>query len=219
MRARSGITFAVVLGMVVPFAPGAARAEPLAQPAPTDEVAAKQHYARGKQLVAAKDFARAYDEFSAGYAASHRAPFLFNMAECMRVVGNQARARELYTRYLEASPNGDLAAAARIHVTELGGVVPEPAPAPAPPSTPPAPPAPVLPPPQDVAAHIVEPAAAAWPPPMPELVVAHDAPRPFWRRPPFWIGVGIAVAGAAVGTYLVLHHHDSCSPPGCVELQ
>jgi hypothetical protein len=192
----------IALALAVTLPVASVRAEPSAE---TVEVVAKQHFARGKQLAAAKDFAHAYDEFAAGYVASHRAPFLFNMAECMRVLGDAQRARDLYTRYLEASPDGDLAAAARARVTELGGAVPEPPAA--------APPAPVIPPPTDVAAAHVEAAA-----PAPTAIVV-DEPKPIWHRAPFWIGVGLAIAGGAVGAYFLVHHRDSCAPPGCVELQ
>ncbi|HEY3802170.1 MAG TPA: hypothetical protein VGL61_06155 [Kofleriaceae bacterium] len=194
MTARVGIAVVAMLALVAPV-----RAEPTVD---STEVVAKQHFSRGKQLAAAKDFSHAYDEFAAGYVVSHRAPFLFNMAECMRVLGDAPRARDLYTRYLAASPDGELAAAARARVTELGGLAPEPAPPPA---------APVIPPPPDVAAQVV---AAQ---PAPPVIVRESSP-PLWHRTPFWIGVGLAVAGAAVGAYFLTHHQTSCAPPGCVEL-
>jgi hypothetical protein len=174
--------------------------------ADSDEIVAKQHFVRGKQLAAAKDFSHAYDEFAAGYVVSHRAQFLFNMAECMRVLGDAPRARDLYTRYLAASPDGDLSAAARARVTELGGAAPEP--------TPIEQKAPIVPPPTDVAAqHVVA-------EPQPAVAIDREPPsRPLWHRAPFWIGVGLALVGGAVGAYYLTRHHDSCMPPGCVDLQ
>ncbi len=195
MTARFWMALAAMIALLV---------APLhAEPADSDEIVAKQHFARGKQLAAAKDFARAYDEFAAGYVVSHRAQFLFNMAECMRVLGDAPRARDLYTRYLAASPDGDLSVAARTHVTELGGAAPEPPPI--------AQPAPAIPPPTEVAAqHVVA---------EPQPVVAIDRTPPIWHRTPFWIGVGLALVGGAVGAYYLTRHHDSCTPPACVELQ
>jgi hypothetical protein len=171
----------------------------------SDEVVAKQHFTRGKQLAASRDFAHAYDEFAAGYVVSHRAQFLFNMAECMRVLGDAARARDLYSQYLAANPDGELATAARTHVTELGGVAPEPQQPPAAPSIP----APAQAAEQHVA--VTEPAPIA---------IARDEPsHPILHSVPFWVGVGVVIVGGAVGAYVLFHHHDSCSPPACVDLQ
>jgi hypothetical protein len=194
---RGWIAIAAMIALLV--AP--LRAEPAAD---SDEIIAKQHFARGKQLAAAKDFAHAYDEFAAGFVVSHRAQFLFNMAECMRVLGDAPRARDLYTRYLTASPDGELATAARAHVAELGGVAPEPPPI--------AQPTPTIPPPSEVAARqATEPPAVA---------IDREPPsRPIWHRAPFWIGVGLVVAGGVIGAYALTRHHDTCTPPSCVELQ
>jgi hypothetical protein len=83
------------------------------------ERVAREHYEHGKQLVADGQFAAAFGEFSAGYDASPRAQFLFNMAECQRALGNAVRARELYERFVAASPTDPLVPTARTRLAEL----------------------------------------------------------------------------------------------------
>jgi tetratricopeptide (TPR) repeat protein len=89
-----------------------------AQPTSNDQVA-RDHYDKGKQLAADGQYAAAYGEFSAGYDASPRALFLFNMAECQRQLGNAQRAREFYDRFIAASPNDALVPTARARLAEL----------------------------------------------------------------------------------------------------
>src|SRR5262245_64281687 len=100
--------------LIVALALRAAHADPA-----TDQLA-KQRYEHAKQLVAARQFAAAFDEFSAGYDLSNRPQFLFNMGECKRALGDAPAARQLYQRYLLASPHGDLADTARARLSELG---------------------------------------------------------------------------------------------------
>jgi hypothetical protein len=80
---------------------------------------AREHYERGKQLAADRLFAAAYGEFSAGFDASSRPLFLFNMAECQRALGNDAHARDLYERFVAASPDDPLAATAKARLAAL----------------------------------------------------------------------------------------------------
>jgi tetratricopeptide (TPR) repeat protein len=170
-----------------------------AQP-PSDESVARLHFERGKQLVNAKDFAHAYDEFAAGYELTHRAPFLFNMGECERALGDAARARELYVRYLTTSPDGDLAGAARARLSDLGGVPPPRAPAETAPIV-------VIPSPKIVAEQ--------QPPAAPPIAIERR-PAPLWHRTSFWIVVGAALVGGSVAVYAATRHEDRCTPPTCV---
>jgi tetratricopeptide (TPR) repeat protein len=129
------------------FASALAATAAHAQPTSNDQVA-RRHYDKGKQLAADGQFAAAYGEFSAGYDASPRALFLFNMAECERQLGNAQRARDFYERFLSASPNDALGQTARARLAELPAPPPH-ADAPiskaSPPAAPPANPAEVAP--------------------------------------------------------------------------
>jgi hypothetical protein len=124
-----------------------------------------------------------------------------------------ARARALYEHYIADAPQGDLVAAARARLSELG---PEPVVAPPPVSAPtttitvPTPPA---------AAASVGTASAMTVRPNPMFI---DTPTPLLRRPALWIGVGIGVAllAASAVIYEESRHHapSMCTPPGCVSL-
>ena len=191
---RVGIAIAVAVASPI-------YADPM--PADTDAMA-RQHFERGKQLASAKDFVHAYLEFAAGYELGHRAPFLFNMAECARVMGDAPRARELYTQYIAASPQGDLAVAARARVIELGGAVPA--------ASPPAPPAIS----RDVARSIAPPPSAVVQGP----VAIEPASPPLWHRASFWIGVGAVLVAGSAAIYIESRRGGStCTPPACVTVQ
>jgi tetratricopeptide (TPR) repeat protein len=152
---------------------------------------AKQHYEQAKLLVAAHQFAAAFDEFSAGYDLSNRPQFLFNMGECKRALGDAAAARQLYQRYLLASPQGDLADTARARLGELGPVLEKPV---------------------DLRIRATEP-----PPAMPSLVERSSPP--VYQRPVFWVGVGAAVVAGTVAIYAASRHGASCNAPMCIDLR
>jgi hypothetical protein len=84
-----------------------------APPARAEEQDAKAHFASGQELFAHGSYPEAMQEFSAGYQLSHRPLFLFNMAECARLLGDAARARALYSQYIDEDPDGRLVATAR----------------------------------------------------------------------------------------------------------
>jgi len=131
----------------------------------TDQVA-KQSFERGRQLAGEAKWTQAFDAFSAGYDASHRSVFLFNMAECARALDDAPRARGLYQQYLTASPSGDLADTARARMAAMPAPPPVTTPAPTTVTRPttmttPPPPTPAPPPPTTVATRPV-----VIPPPM-----------------------------------------------------
>lgn len=81
---------------------------------------ARARFEAGQAHVDARRFEEAYAEFEAGYAASPRPLFLFNMAECARFAGRMEDARRDYERYLTADPSGPMASAARRELEALG---------------------------------------------------------------------------------------------------
>jgi tetratricopeptide (TPR) repeat protein len=82
--------------------------------------AAKAHFEQGQTLTAAGQFAEARAEFLAGFELSHKPAFLFNAAECSRLMGKNDVAREGYDQYLKLDPNGKLAMLALQRLDELG---------------------------------------------------------------------------------------------------
>jgi hypothetical protein len=77
------------------------------------------HFQRGQRLSASGNYAGAYREFAAGYAATKRPLFLFNMGEAARASGDVAKARESYLEFLRVDPKSALAATARTRLAEF----------------------------------------------------------------------------------------------------
>src|SRR3569623_107591 len=91
---------------------------------------AKQHYLRGEAYFKSKNFSEAMDEYQKGYLEKPDAVFIFNIAQCQRLLGNSSAAVEFYQRYLREAPNGPGRPVAEKEIAELRGA--------APPETPPA---------------------------------------------------------------------------------
>lgn len=171
--------------------------------------AAKDHFEHGQTLFNGGHYLEARVEFMAGFDLSHRALFLFNAAECSRLVGERDAAREGYTRYLQLEPSGNFAALAHQRLTDLGPA--------APPSASPAM-SPAVPPPA-VAATRAAAAPQSTPTTTGTVAVERAEPEPsVWHRKGVWIGVGIGVAviAGSVAVYAATRHQDTCMPPGCV---
>jgi hypothetical protein len=169
-------------------APGASLAPPRPPP-PKDpakaEASGRLHFQRGQKLSADSDYTGAYYEFEAGYVATGRPLFLFNMAEAARASGDTQRARDNYAEFLRIEPTSALAATAKERIADIDGVTALPAP-------PPAPPPPLLPP--SLPPEPINNAGTPLPPaPPPE---DHES---FVHRWPFWAAVaGVVVAGGVI---------------------
>jgi len=94
---------------------------------------AKVYYQQGQSLYAQGRYREARAEFSAGYDLSKKPGFLFNMAECSRLLGERAAALQTYQRYLVEDPSGKLVALAKQRIAELQASSPAPTGVPPPP--------------------------------------------------------------------------------------
>ncbi len=169
---------------------------------------ARARFEAGQAHVDARRFEEAYAEFEAGYAASPRPLFLFNMAECARFAGRATDARRDYERYLTADPNGPMASAARRELEAFG-------PAPA------------------VEAHSEEESAVAITP-APEVSpitsvaplaltppTGRTEPSPptsleIWEEPAFWAILGtVVVAAVGAGIGIGIATSTGSSEPAC----
>ena len=170
---------------------------------------AKTLYAQGQTLFAAGHYREAREHFLAGFELSHKPAFVFNAAECARLLGDRDAARADYERYLQLEPDGKQATLARERLAALA-----PPPAPPPVSAPPPPaPAPPIAAPAVVAAHVTsEPTVTG----TTALAVARPAADSGHKV--LWIGVGagVALVAGAVAVYAATRHDMTCSPPGCV---
>lgn len=116
---RLGLGIGVVLAVV--GAPRSAAADPAdAKPTAAGDAAGRAHFQRGQRLSASGQYAAAYREFAAGYAATKRPLFLFNMGEAARAGGDAAKACDAYLEFLRVDPKSALAATARTRLAELG---------------------------------------------------------------------------------------------------
>src|SRR4051812_531690 len=100
----AGLTLTFVMVFGAP-APPAARAEgPAAQPTAAQK--AKQHYLQGEAYFKSRNFSGAMEEYQNGYLEKPDPIFIFNMAQCQRLLGNRGPALEFYRRYLREAPRG-----------------------------------------------------------------------------------------------------------------
>ena len=109
-------------------------AAPAADAPATPGQRAKQHYLQGEAYFKSRNFSDAIDEYQRGYFDKPDPVFIFNIAQCHRLLGHTAAAIEFYQRYLKEAPEGPGRPVAEKQIAELS----------APPALPPAvePPAP-----------------------------------------------------------------------------
>lgn len=81
-----------------------AHAAPIGQATPADKAAARDAYRDGQQLVSAQDYRRALVAFKRGYASYEDPIFLFNIAQCERLLGEKEQAVRYYRAFLERVP-------------------------------------------------------------------------------------------------------------------
>jgi len=81
-----------------------AHAAPVAQATAADKAAARDAYREGQQLVTAQDYRRALVAFKRGYASYEDPIFLFNVAQCDRLLGDKEQAVRYYRAFLERVP-------------------------------------------------------------------------------------------------------------------
>src|SRR5436190_20670316 len=106
------LRLSLALGLMV--AQRVASADPPdARPSANADSVGRAHFQRAQKLSANGQYAAAYREFAAGYAATKRPLFLFNMAEAARANGDVAKARDAYLEFLRADPKSALAATAQ----------------------------------------------------------------------------------------------------------
>jgi len=99
-----------IIAVVLALAAGVASADP---------DAARAHFDRGQELVHAGDYRQAREEFSQSFELSAHPAFLFNMAECSRMLGETATARAQYERYIALELDLKLRAMAQQRLASL----------------------------------------------------------------------------------------------------
>jgi tetratricopeptide (TPR) repeat protein len=236
LRYRSGVLIALVLAALL-----AGRTAHAADPK-TEK--AREHYLQGDAFYKLDKYADALHEYEQAYIAKPDPSFLYNIAQCHRLMGDRADALRFYRRYLKDAPGAPNRAIAEKHIRELEAALahgPDPGgpPAhggdtmatPAQLQQPPAPP----PPPTSAPPAMPPPTATPLSPPVPNLALASG---PSDTRPPsaltvensgattteqedhhpfytrWWFWTAVGVV--VVGTVLIAASapHDPSCPPG-----
>lgn len=182
---------------------------------------ARAHFQQGDTYFKLDKYANALQEFEQAYLAKQDPSFLYNIAQCHRLMGNRVEAVRFYKRYITDAPNAANRPVAEKHIRDLESALgaeeltgPHVAPAPAPGGPAPASPG-AMPPPSPTPAQPAL-ALAAPPPPPPASDAALGAPppspsddQPIYTKWWFWTAVGGVVVAGLV-TALVLSRDPSC---------
>lgn len=194
------LVLGVVSGIALPSGALAATPEQIAQ--------ARQHYKKGLVHFELREHTQALKEFKDAYRYVQDPVFLYNIAQCHRLLGQSPEALNFYRNYLRRAPTAGNRAevAKRIEELEkdLAATPPPPEPPRAPAPVTPLPSGPPAPPPIAVERPRVDltlpPPAPTAPPLFVETAPHADGgaePSPFYAKWWFWTTVGVVVAGAA----------------------
>ena len=210
---------AVVTLAVLLSAGGAARA------ADPNAEKARAHFQQGDTYFKLDKYAAALQEFEQAYLAKQDPSFLYNIAQCHRLMGNRVEAIRFYKRYLNDAPTAANRPVAEKHIRDLEAAIgaeeltgTHPAPPPSPPrsgdsggaGTSPSRPPPSAPPSLALEARPPPPSqsdAMLTNPPGSSPSPADD--HPFYTRWWFWTAVGGAVATGLL-LALLLNRDPSC---------
>jgi tetratricopeptide (TPR) repeat protein len=199
---------------------------------------ARQHSAQGDAYYKLEKYSNAIGEYEQAYLAKSDPSFLYNIAQCHRLMGQNAEALNFYRRFLRDAPNAPNRPVAEKHIKDLedasrATVEPPPVVA-SPPASPPAlEPAPAAVPPPTSPNPGTTPATspgttpggstlalnapAPTPPPsgeMPPLgdtgaVSSPSGSHPIYTRWWFWTAIGVVAAGVLI-IALSAKHDPSC---------
>ena len=104
---------ALTLSVVLLASAGAARAgDPNAEKA-------RAHFQQGDTYFKLEKYAIALQEFEQAYLAKQDPSFLYNIAQCHRLMGNRVEAVRFYKRYLNDAPNAANRPVAEKHIRDL----------------------------------------------------------------------------------------------------
>jgi tetratricopeptide (TPR) repeat protein len=188
--------------------------------------AARAHSQEGDAYYKLEKYANAIGEYEQAYLNKPDPSFLYNIAQCHRLMGNGAEAIHFYRRFLKDAPNAPNRAVAEKHIRELEdaaahGAATVPPPAPVAPVSPPREPsvAPLSPPPPSPPPALSAPAPTSTPVSTTPAVEnsassAQTESQPIYHKWWFWTGVGAVVVGGIILVLATAKHDPSC--PGCV---
>ena len=195
--------------------------------------AARAHSQEGDAYYKLEKYANAIAEYEQAYLAKPDPSFLYNIAQCHRLMGNGPEAIKFYRRFLKDAPNAPNRAVAEKHIRDLEDASARGTQPPPPSSSPPPPPlpAPIVPPPTapvtplpssptTVSPALSAPAPTSTPVSTTPTVENGEAPpptesHPFYSRWWFWAGVGAVVVGGIILIAATAKHDPTC-PEGII---
>jgi len=189
---------------------------------------ARAHSQEGDAYYKLEKYANAITEYEQAYLAKPDPSFLYNIAQCHRLMGQGPEAIKFYRRFLKDAPNAPNRAVAEKHIRDLEDASPGTQPAaPLPPSgsssrTVPVAPAPVavIPPTEPPQASSATPgsnplaltSAQVSTTPAVEIGATSTPPEspPIYSKWWFWTGVGAVVVGGIILIAATAKHDPSC---------
>jgi tetratricopeptide (TPR) repeat protein len=198
---------------------------------------ARAHSQEGDAYYKLDKYASAITEYEQAYLAKPDPSFLYNIAQCHRLMGQGAEAIKFYRRFLKDAPNAPNREVAEKHIRDLEetaghgtqSVGPGPSSAPQPPVVPPlvmvTPPtepplAPLPSSPTSASGALSPPASALAPTSTPVSTTptvengtppAPSESHPFYSRWWFWAGVGAVVVGGIILIAATAKHDPPCN--------
>ena len=160
----------------------------LAAPVRADSAKATAYFERGTRLYQVGEYEKALAEFKAGHVEEPDASFLFNIAQCHRLMGQPRAAITFYKRFLSLSPDtpmrGDVERKIKDLENELHRQPIPPAPPPIVTRPEPTPEAPAAPAPEIEDRHSLSESSSRW---------------------PVWLGTAVTVGLAGAATAMTLN--------------
>src|SRR5678816_4274184 len=80
---------------------------------------ARAHFQQGDTYFKLEKYANALQEFEQAYLSKQDPSFLYNIAQCHRLMGNRAEAIRFYKRYLNDAPTAANRPVAEKHIRDL----------------------------------------------------------------------------------------------------
>src|SRR5436190_18302547 len=110
---KKSLGAAVTLAIVLIAGAGVARA------GDSNAEKARAHFQQGDTYFKLDRYANALQEFEQAYLAKQDPSFLYNIAQCHRLMGNRVEAVRFYKRYLNDAPNAANRPVAEKHIRDL----------------------------------------------------------------------------------------------------
>ena len=210
-RAGRSTTFASALAVAAlvalasataPAAPATRKAAKISSPAEQAAAAqAREYFERGEAFFKLEKYKEALEQYEQGYLAKADASFLYNIAQCHRLMGDKPTALRFYKRFLNEATRVPNRPVVEQHIKELEASLAKEAPMPAPPTD-------TL---QTAPKHaMTAPTLAGSPAPASAGAQDRHGRQPISKNWWFWTIVGAVVIAGGVVAYVATRPSSNC---------